>query len=276
MGHDYRADETGRDAPARRVGVLHRAVLVLELDVEGLREVLSEEVARPGLESLLVAHHRLAGICVVSAGEALALGLLAFEDGEREVLGHDAAVDLEHFQRLFDGLFFRRVGGVALLPEEFGGAQEEARALLPAHDVGPLVDEDGQVAPRLHPFAVHVADDGLGGRAHDERLFELFAAGVRDDGALGREALDVLRLLREEGLRYQQREGGVDVARLLEGVVEVALYHFPYRVARRAHDHAAADGRVVRHLGDADDVKVPLRIIFLSRRNVLCHSFILR
>ena len=121
-----------------------------------------------------------------------------------------------------------------------------------------------------------MADDGLGGRAHDERLFKLFAAGVGDDGALGREALDVLGLLREEGLRYQQREGGVDVARLLEGVVEVALYHFPYRVARRAHDHAAAHGRVVRHLGDAYDVKVPLRIIFLSRRNVLCHSFILR
>ena len=121
-----------------------------------------------------------------------------------------------------------------------------------------------------------MADDGLGGRADDERLFELLAAGVGDDGALGREALDVLGLLREEGLRYQQREGGVDVARLLEGVVEVALYHFPYSVARRAHDHAAAHGRVVRHLGDAYDIKVPLRIIFLSRRNVLCHSFILR
>ena len=48
-----------------------------------------------------------------------------------------------------------------------------------------------------------MADDGLGGRAHDKRLFELLAAGVGDDGALGREALDVLSLLRKKRLRYQ-------------------------------------------------------------------------
>jgi hypothetical protein len=46
-------------------------------------------------------------------------------------------------------------------------------AHLPADDVGPLVDEDREVAVRLHPLRVGLADDGLGGRADDERLFEL-------------------------------------------------------------------------------------------------------
>jgi hypothetical protein len=96
------------------------------------------------------------------------------------------------------GLLVGGVGGVALLPQELGGPQEHAGALLPAHDVGPLVHEQREVAVAVDPAGEEVADDGLAGRADDVGLVELFAAGVGDDRELGREALDVLGLLGDE------------------------------------------------------------------------------
>ena len=101
------------------------------------------------------------------------------------------------------------VGGVALLPEELGGAQEEARAQLPAHDVRPLVQQQRQIAIDCDPLRHLLAEDRLRGRPHDERLVELLAAGVRHHRELGAEALDVLGLAAEVALRDEQRE--VDV-----------------------------------------------------------------
>ena len=86
------------------------------------------------------------------------------------------------------------VRGVALLPEELAGAQEEAGPQLPAHDVGPLVQQQRQVAVALDPLGHELADDRLAGGPHDDRLLELLAAGDGDHRQLGAEALDVLGL----------------------------------------------------------------------------------
>ena len=85
--------------------------------------------------------------------------------------------------------------GVTFLPEELGGAEEETRPQLPAHDVAPLVEQHGQVAVALHPFGEEGVDHRLAGGAHDDRLFELLAPAVGDDRELGAEALDVLGFL---------------------------------------------------------------------------------
>ena len=126
--------------------------------------------------------------------------------------------------RLFHGFVRGGVGGVPFLPEELGRAQEQPRAHLPADDVGPLVDQDRQVAIRLHPLGVHRADDRLAGRPDDQRLFELARPGrslpsgarlqpmMRDDRAFLGEALDVLGFLLQEAERDEQREVGVLVA----------------------------------------------------------------
>ena len=121
----------------------------------------------------------------------------------------NVGVDVEHPHRLFDRLFGGGVRGVAFLPEELGRAQEQARAHLPADDVGPLVDEERQVAIALHPARERVADDRLGGRPDDQRLFELaggtqlavragFQPVMRDDRAFLGEAFDVLGFLLQE------------------------------------------------------------------------------
>ena len=104
------------------------------------------------------------------------------------------------------------VGGVAFLPEELGGAEEHAGTHLPAHDIGPLVAEDGQIAVGLNPVLIGAPDDGFGGGAHDEFFFEA-CVGIDDDaravgvvheavvsnhGAFFGEAFDMLGFTAEE------------------------------------------------------------------------------
>ena len=228
------------------------AVHVLELDVERLGEVLAEVVRRAHLQRLAVLHDAFDGVGAQRAGEGLQLRLPALEHGHREPVARHALVDVEHLERLFLRLFLGGVDGVALLPEELRGAEEEAGPHLPAHDVGPLVDQDGQVAVALHPLGVGVADDRLRRGPDDEGLLELLAAAVGDDGELGRESLDVLRLLVEEGLGNEDGEVGVLVARLLEHAVEGRLDVLPERVAVRLDHHAAADRRVLGELAGLD------------------------
>ena len=277
VGHQQRADQPRRHAPARRPSVLVAAVAVEELDVARAREVLAQEVARAGLQRLAVLHHRLDRERAVGAGETLALGLLALDDGNRHPVFSERRVDVEHPHRLRDGLLARRVRGVAFLPEELGGAEEEARAHLPAHDVRPLVDQQREVAIALHPARERVADDRLGRRPHDQRLLELaarheLAVGtglepvMRDDGALLRKAFDVRGLFLQKRQRDEQREVRVLMPRGLDHVVERALHVLPERVAPRADDHAAAHGRALGEIGAGDHLLVPLGVVFGASR----------
>ena len=146
---------------------------------------------------------------------------------------------------------------MAFLPEEFGRPQEEPRAHLPADHVGPLVDQDRQIAVRLDPFAVHVADDRLGRGTNNQRLVQLLAAAVRHHGQLRRKALDVLRLPLEKAHRDEQREVGVDMAGLLEAAVERGLDILPQRVAVGPDDHTPFHRRVVREFGLLHDIGIP-------------------
>ena len=277
MRHDHAADEAGRDAPRRGVGILLSGVLVLETDVTRLGEVLTEVVRGAGLQGLAVLHHRFDAKGIDGAWEAFAFGLAALDDRHRHVVFREVGIDLEHLVRLFDSFGFRRMDGVAFLPEELGGAKEEARAHFPADDVSPLVDEDREVAIRLHPLRVSFANDGLRGRSDDERLLELarrdefairagFEARVGDDGTFLGEAIDVRGFLLNVANRNEEREVGVHMAGLLEHRVEVALDVLPEGVAPRLDDHAAADGAILGQVGVLDDLEVPLRVVFGAGR----------
>ena len=277
MRHDHAADEAGRDAPRSGVRILLRGVLVLETDIAGLSEVLTEVVRRSSLEGLTVLHHGLNTEGVDGTREALAFGLAALNHGHRHVVFREVSIDLEHLVSLFHGFGFRRVNGVAFLPEELGGTEEEARAHFPADNVSPLVDENRKVAIRLYPLRVSLANDGLGGRTDNERLLELargdefsvrahLEARVGDDGTFLGEAVDVRGFLLDIADRNEEREVGVHVAGLLEHRVEVALDVLPQGVTPRLDNHAAADGAVLRQVGVLDDLKVPLRVVFGAGR----------
>ncbi len=256
----------------------------LEGAVEGAGEVLPEEVGRARLERLAVLHERLDAVRVHGPREALGRRLDALQDRHRHPVLGEAGVDVEHRPRLLDGFGLGRVGGVALLPEELGRAQEEPRAHLPADDVGPLVELDREVAVGLDPAGVRVPDDRLGRRADDERLLELgvgvddelarvvrLEAVVRHDGALLREAVDVGRLAGEEALRDEEREVGVAVARRAEHRVEGGPHVLPQFVAVGRQDHRAPHGRRLGKARGPDDVLVPLSEVVLAGRDLVGH-----
>jgi hypothetical protein len=89
------------------------------------------------------------------------VALRAGQDGNGERLVEAVPVDAEHLQGLLTRLAGRSVDGVALLPEKLGGAQKGPGDHLPAHDVAPLVYEEGQIPVALDPVPVEVADDAL-------------------------------------------------------------------------------------------------------------------
>ena len=161
------------DAPRRRVGEPVAAFRVGELDSHRLGEVRAQVVRCAGLQRLAVLHHRLDREARDRAGEALALGLLACHNRHGDHVLGERAVDLEHLRCLLARLGLVGVGGVALLPEELRRAQQDAGTELPAHDVGPLVDQQRQVAIGVDPLRERAADDRLGGGADDEGLGEL-------------------------------------------------------------------------------------------------------
>jgi hypothetical protein len=143
VAHDHATDEAGRHPPRRVPGVLLLTCHTLELEVELLGEVLTQEVRRARLESLLVLHHGLARVAPHRAGELLRLGLEPRDRRHRDPVLHELPIQSQDEERLCLGLLGRGMRGVPLLPQEFGRAQEESGAQLPSHHVCPLIDQDG-------------------------------------------------------------------------------------------------------------------------------------
>ena len=252
--------------PIRRVDtphdVVHACCSVLSRPWNWISKALAKFCPRlcevPACKRTAVAHQRFDRVGLRRAGKLLAVALLAVNHRHgKDVLG-ELLVDAENLHRLFLRFVGGFVGGVAFLPEKLGRAQERPRDFLPADDVRPLVDQHGQIAPRLNPFLVHHAEDRLGGRPDDQLLLELFPAAMRHVGDLGRKALDVLGFLEQQALGNQQREIRVHMAGGLEALVELLLDQFPNGVAVRPNDHEALDRRVVGQFGLADDIEVPL------------------
>ncbi len=230
---------------------------------------------RAGLDRLPVLHHRFDAEGLDRAGKSFALRFLPAEDRDRAMIAHEGLVDVEHALRFLARFRFALVHGVAFLPEELGRAQEKPRAHFPADDVGPLVDQDRQIAVTLHPLRVGRADDCLGSWPNDQWLGERtrrdhFSFGINletavgDDRAFLGKAFHVRRLLREIAQRNEKREVGVLVAGGLEHRVEMPLHIFPDAVAPRPDDHAAAHLRGLRQFRRADDLLIPLGKIFFA------------
>ncbi len=191
-------------------------------------------------------------------GESLGVALAPHHRGNRQFVDIEVVVDVDHLERALLRLLGGRVRRVPLLPEEFARAQERTGPLLPADDGAPLIDENGQIAVTLHPLGEDRADDGLRRGPDGEALFQLPGAAHRHPCDLGREPLDVLRLLGEHRLGDEQGKVGILDARLLETVVQLALHVLPQAVAVGLEDAAPRDGRVVHHPRAFDDIHEPL------------------
>ena len=258
VSHDERSHQTGRNTPGSGPYVFEFALLVDVLYVECLGEVLAQEVRRAALEGLAVLHQRFDREGIDRTGEPFVRRFVTDDYRYAHPLLDEFLVNVDHPGSLLDGLLLRGMGRVALLPEKFRRAQEQAGTHLPAYDVRPLVAEDRQVAVGLDPALVSVPDDRFRGGTDDQLLFEfgigidhdalalgiVFQAVVGDHGALLGKAFHVVGLFREERLGDEEREIGVLVPRVLKHLVQGRLHFLPDGIAVRLDYHAAAYGRI--------------------------------
>ncbi len=171
--HDQGTDQSRRNAPACGPGIFAFAALGLEHDLLGLGEILAQEVARAGLQRFAILHHRFDRKRLDGTGKSFGRCFAADDDRHRHPVFGKVGVDIDHPLGFFDRFFAGGVNGVSFLPQELGGPQKHPRPHFPADDVGPLVDQNRQIAMTLHPLGVRGADDRFAGRANDQRFFQL-------------------------------------------------------------------------------------------------------
>ena len=279
VGHDDGADDAGGHAPAGLVGVLQGIAAVGELDIEGAGEAVPEVVGGTALQTLAIVHHGLDGIGLLGTREFFLIGLDALDDGDGQVFFTHFGIDIQHPHRFCLGFLGGLVHGVALLPQEFGAAQEGAGGFFPAHDAAPLVIQLGQVAVAVDDVGIVLAEQRFAGGAHAQALLQLFLAAHGDPCHLGGEALYVVLFLLQQAFRDEHGHIDVLVAGGLEHPVEDMLDILPDGIAVGADDHAAADAAVIDQLGLFNDVGIPLCEIVLHRGDfgyhflLICHNF---
>ena len=275
MRHDERPHQPRRNSPRGRPYVIELAVPTGELHVERLGEVLPQEVRRTALKRLTVLHERLDGESLLRTGKTFVGRLAPHDNRQRHPVLRETGIDVYHFVCLFQRLFLGFMCRMPLLPEEFGCTEKEPGTHLPTHYIGPLVDKDRQVTVRLYPVLVRIPDDGFGSRTHDKLLFEfrirvhddtlpvgiVHQAVVRHHGALLGETLHMVGLTAEKRLGYEKREIGIDMARLLEHVVQSPVHLLPDGISVWLYHHASANSRTFGKTRLHHEVVVPLRII---------------
>ena len=271
VGHDERTHKARAHAPARGPSVVGLIVLIDKLHIEGTAEVLPEEVARAALQGLAVLHHGFNSIGVERTGKAFRFALHAAHHGNGEHIACKVGINVEHLAGTLFCLLARGMGGVAFLPQELAGTQEEAGAHLPAHHVAPLVAEHGQVAPRMNPLAVSVPNRRFARGADYQFFLELcggvnhhavalgvgFEAIVRHHGALLGKAFHVFGFFREKTFRDEQREINVLHTSLLETRIKRLLDLFPNGIAVRFYHHAAAHVCLLGKVGFHNKFVIP-------------------
>ena len=98
----------------------------------------------------------------------------------------------------------RGVRRVAFLPKELRRTKEQPCSHLPADDIRPLIDQNRQVAIRLHPASIACSNNRFAGWSHDIGFFERpcgnqlairawFETMVRDDGTFLGKTFDMCR-----------------------------------------------------------------------------------
>ena len=198
-----------------------------------------------GLQRPRVAHHRFDAVGIDSACKLLALALPNHDHRYCGLVLGKISINLEHLLRFRLRLFSRGVRSVPFLPIKLRRAQEQLRAQFPPHDAVPYVDQHRKIAIGFDPFCVHVPDDGLGGRPHDEWFLQLLPSADGHHRQLWGEALHMILFLLEEAHGDEQRKRGVHMAGRLEAAVESGRNVLPQSPTIRPDHHRAPYRSVV-------------------------------
>src|SRR5215471_6396390 len=223
MHHNDTPDEARTGAPACGRAILALPIGIQVLDIETTGEIVGEVVTRASLQGLAIAHQSFDRVGTPGACESFILALAARNNWYGSVFLGEGPVYLKHHERSLFCFFNAAVGGVTLLPQEFGCTQEEGCALLPTHNVVPLVYQDGQVTVALHPLGISVANNCLAGRTDSIWLFQFLAATARHPRHFRRESFNMFGFSLQEAAGDEQREVGIDYPRFLETCIHMML-----------------------------------------------------
>jgi hypothetical protein len=143
--------------------MLPHSVDIFVHDFEHLGEVLAEMVGGSTLDTATTHWNvKLHSSRVLSSCESFILRFSTTDAGTSEELFIDLGVDLLNLKLELSGALVGCVSSMAFLPEELACADEWSGVLeLPSDNVGPLVDEKGQVAMRANPLCETGVHDGL-------------------------------------------------------------------------------------------------------------------
>ena len=239
------------------------------------------------LKRATILHHRFNAIRINCSWKTLAISLASLQNRHRHPSFCKVGVDLEHFHRLFNRFFARRMSRVTFLPKKFCCPQKKSSTHFPANNIRPLIDQQRQITITLNPLCVCRADDCFRSWSNNQRFFQ-FACGnkfpigshlksvMRDDRTFLCESIDMRRLFFQERYRNEKRKIGVAMPCLFEHSIQDALHIFPDRISPRLDDHAPTHGGIFCQIGCANHLLIPLGIIFRTRwsdrRRWICHD----
>ncbi len=117
---------------------------------------------------------------------------------------------------------------VTFLPEEFPGSNEGSWVLeFPSHDVGPLIQLQGQVTVASDPLLEGWVHDRLTGWTNSDWFSKVTTSALSDPSNLGGETLDVILLQLQCTLSDEEWEVGILHTELLDLTVEPVLDLLP-------------------------------------------------
>ena len=153
MRHDNAANHARGHAPACRMRELLIAFFILIFDAGCLGKASAEIMRRAGLQRFTILHHRFDAVGGNRAGKAFIFRLLTGHNGHGQRTFGKGAVHFQCAHGFLHRVIAVHMGRMPFLPQKLAGAQEHTCPHFPAHNIGPLVDHQWQIAPALHPTA---------------------------------------------------------------------------------------------------------------------------
>mmetsp|Transcript_46216 Transcript_46216/g.92241 ORF Transcript_46216/g.92241 Transcript_46216/m.92241 type:complete len:317 (+) Transcript_46216:1629-2579(+) len=148
---------------------------------------------------------------------------------------------------------------VALLPQKLTCAQEWRRMLeLPTHHRAPLVKQQGKIAVRVDPIGESRVHDGFRCGADGNGLVKIAISRFRHPRHFRCEALHMLLLCLQLGLRDKHREVAILHAKRLDARVKKLRDSLPQAESPRPKDIATGDVVKLDHLRLRDHLLIPL------------------
>ena len=229
-----------------------------------------------GLQGLTILHQGFDTIGFQGTGKTFIGCFDALDNRKRHIIFHEISVHMQHFFSFSNGFFSGRMGCMPFLPKKFCCPQEQTGSHFPANNIRPLVDQQWQITVGLDPVFVGIPDDGFTGWAYNKFFFQLcfrinhqlsLVVGVSFQPVMGNhstflgKALGMPLFFLEKGFGNKQRKIGIDMAGVLEHLVQYIPHVLPKGIAVGLYYHAAPHSRIVCQPTLQDQFIVPLRVV---------------